>query len=138
MLEFKYDTQVLIEGTDLDEDKISDYFTENFKGAFPFWLSPFQVGIVPIREEHNEYARKVVDLLTENNIRVEADYSDSNMKEKIKAKDSNLVGNMTSQGTTPRQLTDLLGSLCDLTSGSGDRGTPVILIQNYFTNYATE
>ncbi len=60
------------------------------------------------------------------------------MKEKIKAKDSNLVGNMTSQGTTPRQLTDLLGSLCDLTSGSGDRGTPVILIQNYFTNYATE
>lgn len=60
------------------------------------------------------------------------------MKEKIKAKDSNLVGNMTSQGTTPRQLTDLLGSLCDLTSGSGDRGTPVMLIQNYFTNYATE
>ena len=60
------------------------------------------------------------------------------MKEKIKAKDSNLVGNMTSQGTTPRQLTDLLGSLCDLTSGSGDRGTPVVLIQKYFTNYATE
>ena len=45
---------------------------------------------------------------------------------------------MTSEGTTPRQLTDLLGSLCDLTSGSGDRGTPVVLIQNYFTNYATE
>lgn len=60
------------------------------------------------------------------------------MREKIRAKDSNLVGNMTSQGTTPRQLTDLLGSLCDLTSGSGDRGTPVVLIQNYFTNYATE
>ena len=60
------------------------------------------------------------------------------MKEKIKAKDSELKGNMASQGTTPRQLTDLLGSLCDLTSGSGDRGTPVVLIQNYFTNYATE
>ncbi|MBR0173854.1 MAG: coenzyme F420-0:L-glutamate ligase [Lachnospiraceae bacterium] len=60
------------------------------------------------------------------------------MKEKIREKDANLVGNMTSQGTTPRQLTDLLGSLCDLTSGSGDRGTPVVLIQNYFTNYATE
>ena len=60
------------------------------------------------------------------------------MKEKIREKDSNLVGDMTSQGTTPRQLTDLLGSLCDLTSGSGDRGTPVVLIQNYFTNYATE
>ncbi len=60
------------------------------------------------------------------------------MREKIRAKDSDLKGAMNSQGTTPRQLTDLLGSLCDLTSGSGDRGTPVILIQNYFTNYATE
>ena len=60
------------------------------------------------------------------------------MKEKIRAKDRELKGSMASQGTTPRQLTDLLGSLCDLTSGSGDRGTPVILIQNYFTNYATE
>ena len=60
------------------------------------------------------------------------------MREKIRAKDSDLKGEMNSQGTTPRQLTDLLGSLCDLTSGSGDRGTPVILIQNYFTNYATE
>ena len=60
------------------------------------------------------------------------------MKEKIKAKDNDLKGAMTAQGTTPRQLTDLLGSLCDLTSGSGDRGTPVVLIQNYFTNYATE
>ena len=62
----------------------------------------------------------------------------SAMKEKIREKDGDLKGNMTSQGTTPRQLTDLLGSLCDLTSGSGDRGTPVILIQNYFTNYASE
>lgn len=53
----------------------------------------------------------------------------------IKAKESNLVGNMASQGTTPRQLTDLLGSLCDLTSGSGDKGTPVILIQGYFDNF---
>ena len=53
----------------------------------------------------------------------------------IKEKDANLVGNMASQGTTPRQLTDLLGSLCDLTSGSGDKGTPVILIQGYFDNF---
>ena len=53
----------------------------------------------------------------------------------IKEKDSNLVGNMASQGTTPRQLTDLIGSLCDLTSGSGDKGTPVILIQGYFDNF---
>ena len=55
----------------------------------------------------------------------------------IKAKQDTLVGNMASQGTTPRQLTDLLGSLCDLTSGSGDKGTPVILIQGYFDNYTT-
>ena len=55
----------------------------------------------------------------------------------IKNKNENLVGNMASQGTTPRQLTDLIGSLCDLTSGSGDKGTPIILIQGYFDNYTT-
>ena len=53
----------------------------------------------------------------------------------IKQKDANLVGNMASQGTTPRQLTDLIGSLCDLTSGSGDKGTPIIHIQGYFDNF---
>ena len=53
----------------------------------------------------------------------------------IKEKEGNLVGNMAAQGTTPRQLTDLIGSLCDLTSGSGDKGTPVILVQGYFDNY---
>ncbi len=56
----------------------------------------------------------------------------------IKTKQDNLVGNMASQGTTPRQLTDLIGSLCDLTSGSGDKGTPVILIQGYFDNFTTD
>ena len=56
----------------------------------------------------------------------------------IKTKDANLVGNMASQGTTPRQLTDLIGSLCDLTSGSGDKGTPIILIQGYFDNFTTD
>ena len=56
----------------------------------------------------------------------------------IKAKNSNLVGNMASQGTTPRQLTDLIGSLCDLTSGSGDKGTPVVFIKGYFDNLADE
>ena len=60
------------------------------------------------------------------------------IEKSIKAKDSNLVGNMASQGTTPRQLTDLIGSLCDLTSGSGDKGTPVILIQGYFDNYTND
>ena len=53
----------------------------------------------------------------------------------IKKKDSDLVGKMVSQGTTPRRLTDLIGSLCDLTSGSGDKGTPIVLIQGYFDNY---
>ncbi len=57
---------------------------ENFKGVFPFWLSPYQVGIVPIRVEHNEYAKKVEQALMNAGIRVEADYSDNNMKEKIK------------------------------------------------------
>lgn len=61
------------------------------------------------------------------------------IKEKIKQKDgSSLVGNMVSQGTTPRRLTDLIGSLCDLTSGSGDKGTPVVYIQGYFDNYTNE
>ena len=57
------------------------------------------------------------------------------IKESIKSKANNLVGNMASQGTTPRQLTDLIGSLCDLTSGSGDKGTPIVLVQGYFDNY---
>ena len=56
----------------------------------------------------------------------------------IRDKDSDLKGNMASQGTTPRQLTDLIGSLCDLTSGSGDKGTPVVFIQGYFDNYSQE
>lgn len=61
------------------------------------------------------------------------------IEDKIKAKTSeSLVGNMVSEGTTPRQLTDLIGSLCDLTSGSGDKGTPVVYIQGYFDNYTNE
>lgn len=60
------------------------------------------------------------------------------MKEAIKEKDKELKGTMATQGTTPRRYTDLLGSLCDLTSGSGDKGTPVVLIQRYFTNYSND
>ena len=67
------------------------------------------------------------------------DLSGAELKEaiekSIKSKGDNLVGNMASQGTTPRQLTDLIGSLCDLTSGSGDKGTPIILVQGYFDNF---
>ncbi|MCR5684852.1 MAG: coenzyme F420-0:L-glutamate ligase, partial [Lachnospiraceae bacterium] len=57
------------------------------------------------------------------------------ISDSIRKKDGDLKGNMASQGTTPRQLTDLIGSLCDLTSGSGDKGTPVVLVQGYFDNY---
>ena len=60
------------------------------------------------------------------------------IKSKIKEKEADLVGKMASEGTTPRQLTDLIGSLCDLTSGSGDKGTPVVLVQGYFVNYSQE
>lgn len=59
------------------------------------------------------------------------------ISERIREKDGSLVGNMAAQGTTPRQLPDLIGSLCDLTSGSGDKGTPVVLVQGYFDNYTT-
>ncbi len=60
------------------------------------------------------------------------------IKSKIHEKDDNLVGQMASEGTTPRRLTDLIGSLCDLTSGSGDKGTPIVYIQGYFDNYTTD
>ena len=60
------------------------------------------------------------------------------ISESIRKKDADLKGNMASQGTTPRQLTDLIGSLCDLTSGSGDKGTPVVLVQGYFDNYTND
>ena len=60
------------------------------------------------------------------------------ISESIKKKGDDLKGNMASQGTTPRQLTDLIGSLCDLTSGSGDKGTPVVLVQGYFDNYTND
>ncbi|MFN2341588.1 MAG: coenzyme F420-0:L-glutamate ligase, partial [Halanaerobium sp.] len=60
------------------------------------------------------------------------------MKDEIKEKEADLTGNLKAQGTTPRRLTDLLGSLCDLVSGSGDKGTPIILIQGYFDNLADD
>lgn len=60
------------------------------------------------------------------------------VSDSIRAKEADLKGSMASEGTTPRQLTDLIGSLCDLTSGSGDKGTPVVLVQGYFDNYTTE
>ena len=60
------------------------------------------------------------------------------IKEQIRKKDEDLVGKMASEGTTPRRLTDLIGSLCDLTSGSGDKGTPIVYIKGYFDNYTND
>ena len=60
------------------------------------------------------------------------------IKNKIKEKDADVFGQMASEGTTPRRLTDLIGSLSDLTSGSGDKGTPIVFIQGYFDNYTTD
>ena len=74
----------------------------------------------------NDYADLSGDSLTES------------IRNRIKAKQGSLVGNMASEGTTPRRIHDLVGSLCDLVSGSGDRGTPIVLVQNYFKNYASE
>ena len=71
-----------------------------------------------------------------------ADLSGEALKDAIKSeiskKDGSLVGNMVSEGTTPRRFTDLIGSLCDLTSGSGDKGTPIVYIQGYFDNYTND
>ena len=68
-----------------------------------------------------------------------ADLSGDELREAIsdyiRKKDGDLTGKMVSEGTTPRRLTDLIGSLCDLTSGSGDKGTPIVLVQGYFDNY---
>ncbi len=69
---------------------------------------------------------------------LEGDELKEAIKNSIRSKKDNLTGSMASQGTTPRRLTDLIGSLCDLTSGSGDKGTPIILIQGYFDNYISE
>lgn len=71
---------------------------------------------------------------------LEGDALQQAISEKIRQKDAkvSLVGNMISEGTTPRNLTDLIGSLCDLTSGSGDKGTPIVYIQGYFDNYTTD
>lgn len=80
-----------------------------------------------------------IKYLADNNF---ADLEGEELKKAIQGeiakKDADLVGKMISEGTTPRRLTDLIGSLCDLTSGSGDKGTPIVYIQGYFDNYTTE
>ena len=100
---------------ELADPVVSPFFTEGLKGT-PNELKLKYLADNDFKDLSGEELKKAIS-------------------ESIKAKSSNLVGNMASQGTTPRQLTDLIGSLCDLTSGSGDKGTPVILIQGYFDNY---
>ncbi len=103
---------------ELADPVVSPFYTEGLKGT------------------PNELKIKY---LADNNF---ADLQGEELKEAIKSsikeKDGSLAGKMVSEGTTPRQLTDLIGSLCDLTSGSGDKGTPVVFIQGYFGNYTTE
>jgi len=103
---------------ELADPVVSPAFTKGLYGT------PNEIKIKYVAD--NEFSQLSGDALT------------TALKEKIKTKESSLVGDMQAEGTTPRQLTDLIGSLCDLISGSGDRGTPVVLIQGYFTNYASE
>ena len=103
---------------ELADPVVSPFYTAGLKGT------PNEVKIKYLAD--NDFADLKGDELKEA------------IKSSIKQKDSNLVGKMVSEGTTPRQLTDLIGSLCDLTSGSGDKGTPVVLVQGYFDNYTND
>ena len=103
---------------ELADPVVSPFYTEGLKGT------PNEVKIKYLAD--NDYKDLKGDQLKDA------------IKESIKQKDKDLVGKMVSEGTTPRQLTDLIGSLCDLTSGSGDKGTPVVLVQGYFDNYTTD
>ena len=83
----------------------------------------------------DEYLAQMIEILRPH---LSGDDLKDAIKGRITEKDGSLVGKMESEGTTPRQLTDLIGSLCDLTSGSGDKGTPVVLVQGYFDNYTND
>lgn len=103
---------------ELADPVVSPFFTEGLKGT-PNELKLKYLADNDFKDLKGEDLKKAI-------------------KERILQKDKNLKGQMASQGTTPRQITDLIGSLCDLTSGSGDKGTPVILVQGYFDNYTNE
>ena len=103
---------------ELADPVVSPFFTEGLRGT------PNELKLKFLAD--NEFKNLKGDELKEA------------IKAKIKEKEGSLVGKMAGEGTTPRQLTDLIGSLCDLTSGSGDKGTPVVLVQGYFTNYSQE
>ena len=103
---------------ELADPVVSPFFTEGLRGT------PNELKLKFLAD--NEFKNLTGEALKEA------------IRGKIKEKEANLVGKMASEGTTPRQLTDLIGSLCDLTSGSGDKGTPVVLVQDYFTNYSQD
>jgi len=103
---------------ELADPVVSPAFTEGLAGT------PNEIKIKYIAD--NDYANLSGQALSES------------IRQRIKNKQKNLVGDMSSEGTTPRRIHDLVGSLCDLVAGSGDRGTPVVLVKNYFKNYASE
>ena len=102
---------------ELADPVVSPFHTEGLKGT------PNELKLKYLAD--NDFAELSGDALKEA------------ISQRIREKEGSLVGDMASQGTTPRQLTDLIGSLCDLTSGSGDKGTPVVLVQGYFDNYVS-
>ena len=112
-------------------------------------LADISVGDCYIKEEMSYYGKSSVVIRTQSGMEAfdfcknifefhKTEYKNICESQQYEEKQKNLVGNMASQGTTPRQITDLLGSLSDLTSGSGDKGTPVILIQGYFDTFASK
>jgi len=103
---------------ELADPVVSPAFTDGLAGT------PNEIKIKYVAD--NDYADLSGQALTDS------------IRERIKNKQGNLVGDMSSEGTTPRRIHDLVGSLCDLVAGSGDRGTPVVLVKNYFKNYASE
>ena len=103
---------------ELADPVVSPAFTDGLSGM------PNELKIKFIAD--NDYSDLTGDALTES------------IRSRIKNKNDNLLGEMSSEGTTPRRIHDLVGSLCDLISGSGDRGTPIVLVQNYFKNYASD
>lgn len=103
---------------ELADPCVSPAFTEGLKGI----PNEIKIKYIADNELENVYGEEAVNII----------------KQKIYAKEQDLLGRAESLGTTPRQITDLIGSLCDLTSGSGDKGTPVVFIQGYFDNFASE
>ena len=121
-------------------DSITDHLLVQISGTGPVSTVYDGISRVPV----GGASVSVVDMSKAMNEAMELleQFSGDELKEaikgKIQEKDADLVGQMVSEGTTPRRLTDLIGSLCDLTSGSGDKGTPIVYIQGYFDNYTTE